>query len=112
MNCHLQKFISKQTSLLAFVSAIICLILSYAFYYWFGWYVTQLPFFVIRTAIWLAGSIMLIVLLITSIGTMIQGKDRRTTTAMLFGFLVLAVCAHKMLRPDNVILHGLRDRIL
>jgi hypothetical protein len=106
------KFISKRTSLLALVLAIICLILRYAFYYWFGCYVTQFPFFVFRTTIWLIGFLMFPVLLIAWIISMIQRKDRLWTTAMLIGLLVLTGLARIMLRPDNVIIHGLRDRIL
>jgi hypothetical protein len=106
------KLISKRTSLAVLGLAIICLILRYALNYWFGYYEMPASLFISQMFFWLIGFLMIPALLITWIISLIQKKDVLWTTMMLIGLLALKGLEHIISRPDNLIIYGIRDRIL
>jgi hypothetical protein len=109
------KLNCKQTSLFILILAIICLILQYFLCYWVGYFEKSYAPITIWRILGMVGFSLLFVQLFIWIFSLIRGNHRLWTTIMLislFAFKWFEWFEDKLPPTTNLIVYGMRDRIL
>jgi hypothetical protein len=109
------KLNCKQTSLSILILAIICLILQYVLCYWVGYFEKSYVPITIWRILGMVGFSLLFVQLFIWIFSLIRRNHRLWTTVMLislFAFKWFEWFEDKLPPTTNLIVHGMRDRIL
>jgi hypothetical protein len=102
----------KPASIITFIIAVVCLIVRYVLNYWLGYYEESYTPIFNDIFLWLAGFILLLVLIIIWIISLFRKKHRLWTTTMLTGLLVLNALEYIMPRPSDLIIYGMRNRMM
>lgn len=99
----------KVISLLFFALAIECLVVPYILNYWLGYYGWSAPNFMF--VLYLLGLILPFVQGTIWLNSLALKSQRLLTTIVLVGILALK-CLQTSCSPENMIMYGLRDRIV
>ena len=103
----------KLTSLCALVLTVVCLLMTYVLSYWMGYYEKSYSSLTYRDVLVpVVEFIAFLVIVITWIVSLIRKKQRWWTTGTIIGFLALIGLGQLMPHSNNLLVYGLRDRLV